>query len=235
MTARGTISSGCCYNIPSGTPGFLNPTDLFIFGNSFAGHCIFGPTGLVPTPGGSSSYPCTSYALYSFSNAKISGGMAFASTGGIARLSSTAAVPVGVFPHNGYYYYTQAVEPDAAVNRAFFSVSTLSSYGPDGIIAYDLNSFLPTSIVSLNMQANEAQYNSYSVVDLIRWGQDGLAALTSTGNLYLLRGPVVTPELLNTNSAATLTSLSISTLATGPATPSSPSPAPDSSAVPPPI
>jgi len=42
-----------------------------------------------------------------------------------------------------------------------------------------------------------------------------LAALTSSGRIYLLRGPVVTPQLLNQNTAATLTSSSSPTIAHG--------------------
>jgi hypothetical protein len=56
---------------------------------------------------------------------------------------------------------------------------------------------------------------SYTGVDLIRWGQDGLAALTSGGHIYLLRGAFVVPQLLNHNSVATLTSSSMTAIAHG--------------------
>jgi len=56
---------------------------------------------------------------------------------------------------------------------------------------------------------------SFTGVDLIRWGQDGLAALTSSGHLYLLRGAAVVPQLLNQNSAAVLSSSSMTTVAHG--------------------
>ena len=46
----------------------------------------------------------------------------------------------------------------------------------------------------------------------VRWGQDGLAAVTSTGHIYLVRGPFVVPQLLNTNTAAALTGSSASTI-----------------------
>jgi len=59
--------------------------------------------------------------------------------------------------------------------------------------------------------------NSYSsgINSIIRWGQDGLAMVTSTGHLYLLRGPFVVPQELNTNSAATLTSSSSTMITAG--------------------
>jgi trimeric autotransporter adhesin len=56
---------------------------------------------------------------------------------------------------------------------------------------------------------------SYTAVDLVRWGQDGLAALTSGGHIYLLRGAFVVPQLLAANPAATLTSSSSSTITHG--------------------
>jgi hypothetical protein len=56
---------------------------------------------------------------------------------------------------------------------------------------------------------------SFTGVDLIRWGQDGLAALTSSGHLYLLRGAAVVPQLMNQNSAAVLSSSSVTTVAHG--------------------
>jgi hypothetical protein len=52
-------------------------------------------------------------------------------------------------------------------------------------------------------------------VDLIRWGQDGLAALTSGGHIYLLRGAFVVPQELTTNSAATLSSGSTTSITHG--------------------
>jgi len=44
---------------------------------------------------------------------------------------------------------------------------------------------------------------------------DGLAALTSGGHIYIMRGPVVVPHLLNQNSAATLSAASPSNIAHG--------------------
>jgi hypothetical protein len=57
---------------------------------------------------------------------------------------------------------------------------------------------------------------------MLRWGQDGLALLSSAEDfstdqtiavVMLLRGPFVTPQLLQTSSAASLTASSASTLA----------------------
>jgi hypothetical protein len=63
----------------------------------------------------------------------------------------------------------------------------------------------------LSMEGN----TTFTGVHLIRWGQDGLAALTSSGHLYLLRGAAVVPQLMNQNSAAILSSSSVTTVAQG--------------------
>jgi hypothetical protein len=53
------------------------------------------------------------------------------------------------------------------------------------------------------------------LTDLLRWGQDGLALLTSAGQIAILRGPFVLPQLLNQNPAATLSGASPSAIAHG--------------------
>jgi len=82
------------------------------------------------------------------------------------------------------------------------------------IVAYDQNTFLPVLTVPLDM-ANIEGNTSFNAVDVIRWGQDGLAVLTSSGHIYLLRGPVVVPGLLSQATAATLVSSSATTLTHG--------------------
>jgi hypothetical protein len=73
---------------------------------------------------------------------------------------------------------------------------------------------MPNSVLPMEMPSTEGN-SSFSGVDLVRWGQDGLAALTSSGHLYLLRGPFVVPQLMSQNSAATLTSAPAVTHSTG--------------------
>jgi hypothetical protein len=52
-------------------------------------------------------------------------------------------------------------------------------------------------------------------VDVVRWGQDGVAALTASGNIYLLRGGAVLPQLLQTNTPPVLNSSSPGSLGHG--------------------
>jgi hypothetical protein len=73
-----------------------------------------------------------------------------------------------------------------------------------GVVAYDTNSFLPTSFTPFAVDSSDGL--PISGVDLFRWGQDGIAALNSTGTIYLMRGPAVVPQLLGTSTPPVLAS-----------------------------
>ncbi len=96
-------------------------------------------------------------------------------------------------------------------------VNSSSSYSStyDTLQAFDNSTYMPAGSVSIDFTSTEGTNSGYTLTDVIRWGQDGIAILTSGGHIYLLRGPVVVPQLLNQNSAATLTSSSSSTIAKG--------------------
>src|SRR5207248_2186998 len=146
---------------------------------------------------------------------------AFAWLGGVASLSSSGVpTQIGSFTLPTNYNYgsngSAPVAPDLSVGQVFFAGNTsLASYGGiDGLLSYDAGNYLRNATLPLNMAAIEGT-TSYSVVDLLRWGQDGLAALTSTGHIYLLRGPFVVPQLLNSNTAAVISSASALTHGSG--------------------
>ena len=84
-----------------------------------------------------------------------------------------------------------------------------------GITMFDLNTYHSTGTVPRNMEAIEGNI-TFTPVDVIRWGQDGLAVLTSTGHIYLMRGAAIVPGLMTSGaSAASLTSASATTLTKG--------------------
>jgi hypothetical protein len=159
-----------------------------------------------------------SSTLLHFGSFKLVGKLAFADAGGLADVTTSPATQLGVYTPIQQYGSTQKVAPDTSLSRVFFltNTSNTSNYysSPDGIVVYDQNSFLPQNTVPLNMSTIEGT-TSFTGVDLIRWGQDGLAALTSTGHIYLLRGAAVVPQLLNANSAAVLTSSSATAITHG--------------------
>lgn len=152
---------------------------------------------------------------------KISGGLAIANAGGVANPATVPATQIGVYPvgGGGEFSTNLSFAPDTSLQSAFYLVDTQSGSTNDnttldGIESFNQNTFMPTASVFLNMETIEGN-TSYTGVDMIRWGQDGLAVLTSGGHVYLLRGAFVVPQLLNTNSAATLTSSSITSITHG--------------------
>jgi hypothetical protein len=89
-----------------------------------------------------------------------------------------------------------------------------------GLTRYDLGTYLPEAVLEMP--------SSYSSItsgwNMLRWGQDGMALLTSTENyataqtttsLILLRGPFVAPQELGTATAASLTSSSATSITHG--------------------
>ncbi len=214
-TMRGSATSsytGSCL-------AFLDTTNLLSFDIDTTGATL--NKFPVTSTGLSGAYNSASEStLNSFGCFKLSGSLAFANAGGVADPSTSPATQVGIFTgagSGGTFSTLQALAPDASLKRAFFLASTTGSTSStfDGLSAFDQNTFLKSAAVTLNVPTIEGASATYTGVDLIRWGQDGLAMLTSGGHLYLLRGPFVVPQLLNTNTAATLTSSSASTLTHG--------------------
>ena len=147
--------------------------------------------------------------------------MAFGNAGGVANPATVPATQIGVYPvtGGGTFSTTATLAPDTSLQRTFFylvntQLGSTTGSAVDGIQAFDQNTFLPATETFLNMETIEGN-TSYTGVDLIRWGQDGLAALTSSGHLYLLRGAAVVPQLMNQNPAAVLSSSSVTTVTHG--------------------
>ena len=145
----------------------------------------------------------------------------FTVTGGVADWTTNPATQLGIFgtSANSMWGYNGDVLPDSSLGRTFFVVNshTSSSYPQtfDTLQAFDNSTYMPAGSVSIDFASTEGSNSSYTLTDVIRWGQDGVAILTSGGHIYLLRGPAIVPQLLNTNSAATLSSSSASTIAKG--------------------
>ncbi len=157
----------------------------------------------------------TESTLLHFGCFKVDGNLAYAASGGVADPSTTPARQLGYFALPSQYGYAGPlnVAPDTSLQRVFFGADVASNTF-DGIAAFDTKTFLPTSAIPLGVASIEGNTTT-TVSDLIRWGQDGLALLTSGGHLYLVRGAAVVPQLLNSNSAAVLTSSSSAALTHG--------------------
>ncbi len=213
--ASGPYSGSCL--------AFLDAGDLLAFdidtsGSTFDHYMV--------TAAGFTYYNYSQYTestLNHFGCFKLSGGLAFANAGGVANPAPSPATQIGVFPVTGGGGFSNSLSfaPDASLQRAFYMVNTAAVPGgvnsgsaPDGIEVFDQNTFLPTGTVNLNMETIEGN-TSYTGVDVVRWGQDGLAILTSGGHIYLVRGAIVAPQELQPNSAATLSASSTATISHG--------------------
>jgi len=211
--ASGPYSGSCI--------AFLDAGDMLAFDTDTSGATLDHYT---VTPAGFTYYNYSQYtesSLNGFGCFKLSGGLAIANAGGIANPATVPATQIGVYPVSGggEFSISDAFAPDTSLLSAFYLVDTQagSSNGNntvDGIESFNQNTFLPTASVFLNMETIEGS-TSYTGVDMIRWGQDGLAVLTSGGHIYLVRGPFVVPQLLNANSAATITSSSTASITHG--------------------
>ena len=193
---------------------FYNPQSLYLYNTD-----TWNTLDLYPITSAGFNYQThTSSTLLHFGPFKLAGKIGYADAGGVADITTSPATQLGYYAPLQQYGANAKVEPDTSLQRIFFlgnTVPTSNYYGsPDGIVVYDQNTFLPTNTLPLNMLSIEGN-NSFTGVDLIRWGQDGLAALTNSGHLYLLRGAAVVPQLMNQNSAAILSSSSVTTITHG--------------------
>ena len=212
--ASGPYSGSCI--------SFLDAADMLAFDTDTSGATLDHYT---VTSAGFTYYDYSQFTestLNGFGCFKLSGGLAFGDGGGVANPATVPATQLGVFPvaGGGTFSTSQSFVPDSSLQSAFYLVDTSATgitytgTAPDGIEAFNQNTFLPISSVSLNMGQIEGT-TSYGGVDVVRWGQDGLAILTSGGHIYFLRGAFVVPGLLGSNSAATLGSSSVSSITHG--------------------
>ena len=194
---------------------FYNPQSLYLFNSD-----TWGTLDLYPiTSSGFGYNPThTSSTLLHFSPFKLVGKIGFADAGGVADITTSPATQLGY-----YAPLTRTVQmTKVGTGHIVAAILLPRQQRPDlkllraagWHIVYDQNTFLPTATLPLNMLSIEGN-TSFTGVDLVRWGQDGLAALTSSGHLYLLRGAAVVPQLMNQNSAAVLSSSSVTTVAHG--------------------
>jgi hypothetical protein len=149
---------------------------------------------------------------------KADGNKVFTVTGGVADWTTNPATQLGIFgtSNNSSWGYNGDVLPDGSLGRTFYVLNSgASSSEFDTVQAFNNSTYMPAGSVSIDFTTAEGANSSYTVTDVIRWGQDGIAILTSGGHIYLLRGPVVVPQLLNLNAKASLTSSSASTIAKG--------------------
>ena len=152
-------------------------------------------------------------------------GLIYGADGGIANPSTTppsqiATLPMPDFYESGTSGYGVTATPDPSLQKDFLMLENTAGTWAYGLIRYDLKTFVPEALIDMPAPASSVEAGW----TMMRWGQDGMAMLSSAQNystnqavtvVMLLRGPFVTPQLLSTNTAATLTSSSTSTFTHG--------------------
>jgi trimeric autotransporter adhesin len=202
------VYSGMC-------PVFLSSTVLVAPDNPDSGEGI-------------TSFPVTASGISRGTNTpgsdacfKLVAGIAYSGIGVVVNFNPATPLYTGKF--NGAIPLVGGtsglgMEADPSLNAVFYPTlaSSGSAYGTfDSISTFNTTTFVTTSVLSLPFASIEGSTTSISPVDTFRWGQDGLAILTSTGNVYLLRGPAIVPQLLNTSTPATLSSSSLTSVTHG--------------------
>jgi uncharacterized repeat protein (TIGR01451 family) len=218
VTLRGNALSG---PYTGSGPAFLDAGDLLSFDTDTTGaslnHFHVTASGLSGV-GAFSPYESTLFGFGGFAappTFKVGAGLAFANAGGVANPATAPATQIGIYQPLGGTYTPfdlgAVVEPDTSLSAVFFfgpGLTPANSYQQiAGLSRYDEFSFLPTAFMPLaNLSTSTTQATS---IDLVRFGSDGLAFLTSAGQIYLARGPFVVPQLLQQNPKPTLTSVNI--------------------------
>jgi trimeric autotransporter adhesin len=212
-SATGTYT-GTCLTFPD--PSHLFITDLYGSGVFLKSYSVTA-NGLV-----NGSYPYYSGDnLVDMNCTKVDGNLLFGQAGGVATLSGPIPTENGTFQGmpfvSNYASGIKDFAPDTSLGRSFYLTSkNPNQYSAifDSITAFDIATYMPTDVLTLPFSTFEGG-SGFTGVDMVRWGQDGLAILSSGGIIYLVRGPVVVPDLLSSSTASTLTSSSSMTLMHG--------------------
>ena len=105
---------------------------------------------------------------------KFAGGLIYSSTGQV--INPDAGTLLGTFPSAT----TNAFVPDPANGRAYYLVRENFGSGPLTLKAFDINTFLPLGTQTLTGISGDP-------TTMIRWGANGLAFRTNTGELYIVQ------------------------------------------------
>jgi trimeric autotransporter adhesin len=203
---------------------FLDANDLYTFDTDTTGdsldHFVVSASGLSGV-GAFSPYESTLFGFGEFPappSFKLKGGLAFANAGGVANPVTNPATQIGIYQSvSNNYAVGPVVEPDPSLGEVFFfggaNAGDQNPAASAGFFRYDEFSFLPTGFLPLANLSSGTNQNT--AIDLVRFGTDGLALLTSAGQIYLARGPFITPQLLQRNPTPTLSSLSVTSATHG--------------------
>lgn len=166
-----------------------------------------------------------STSLSNMYNFDYANGLIFGQGGGIANAASTppaqlAELELPQFYQDGIYPEGVAVVADPSIQKDFLVLENNAGISEFALARYSTTTYLPEQVAVMPAAINafDAQWS------VVRWGQAGLALLYqpndeitpgSTAEILLIDGPFVTPQLLGSNTAATLTSSSVTSVTHG--------------------
>jgi len=166
----------------------------------------------------------TLYGMGGFSGGfQLANGMVYGGAGGVVNPLTTPPTQIATMSLPDFYQSGISPEgvgavPDASTQKEFLMLENTAGTWEYALARYDLTRYLPETWVSMPASAS----GILSGWTMYRWGQDGLVLLSSAESygggvteILLMRGPFVTPQLLQTNSAASLSASSSSTLTHG--------------------
>ena len=184
-----------------GTSAFLDPSNLLVTSYSLADYTV-NASGLAPLDASKTTTPNGSF--------KLSGKQLVTTAGQVVDMSTIPGHLVGTFPLMTTTSEAD-IEPDASIGLAYVLVNSTSTgvsnyHGVNEIAAFSTKTFSLAATIPLDITTVDGATNASNAtpVDVVRWGQDGIAALTTSGTIYLARGPAVLPQLLQTNAVPTV-------------------------------
>ncbi len=145
----------------------------------------------------------------------LADGIVYGGGGGIANPSTTPPTQIATLPRVEFYQQGitdsgVAVVADASTQKDFLMLENVAGAWEYALARYNTATYLPESWLLMPASASNIETNW----TMLRFGQDGLALLANANTeinsqavtqILLLQGPFVTPQLLETHSAASLT------------------------------
>jgi trimeric autotransporter adhesin len=204
-------------------PVFASPTELYAYDSQTSGAEFYrysiNANGLTLIDG------TTLDGMGGFSGGiQLANGLVYGAGGGIANPSTTPPSQIATLPSIDFYGSGDTAPgvgnvPDTSLRKEFLMLENLAGTSAYGLVRYDLTSYLPEALLDMPSSVSGVSSNW----TMLRWGQDGMALLSYDNFgvsppavvMMLLRGPFVAPQELGTNSAADLTSSSVTTITRG--------------------
>jgi trimeric autotransporter adhesin len=204
-------------------PVFASPTELYAYDSQTSGAEFYRYS--INTNGLTLIDGTTLDGMGGFSGGlQLANGLVYGGAGGIANPSTTppsqiATLPLVDFYGSGTTAFGVGNVPDRSLQKEFLMLENTAGTWAYGLVRYDLKTYLPEAVLGMPASASSVESNW----TMLRWGQDGLALLSYDNVgvnqpivvVMLLRGPFVAPQELGTNSAASLTASSATTITHG--------------------